>query len=153
AWLQIQEHCRDGSVLNYAQRLPRQKDLFEVNLRCLVERVITLNSGLNENYEINIPLDPPSKGNILDALAVWLSKAQNELSKYKRSQRIAIYSIWSDSSLSVTPRAVGTEWDTFDVDLVVGQNVVPGTKTLLRGVAFEYFGNQQRPILLKVSPP
>ena len=154
AWLQISEHCRQDSALNYDQRLQKQKALFDVNLQCLIQRVVVLAQGLKENYSIDIPLDPPRTGNILDDVSVWLVKAQNELSKYKRAQRVVICSKWNDNALNVTPRGKGSgQLDTFKIDLVVDKTNLPGGKALLRGVAFEYVGEQKRPISLRVLPP
>jgi hypothetical protein len=152
ALLQIREHCRPDSVLNYNERLTQQKSLFDANLQCLIERVIALKPGLKDSYDIEVTLEAPRTGSILDTLSVWLVKVQSELSKYKRTQRLAVYSIWS-GALTVVPGNAGNTADTFQADLVVDVNAVPATKSLLRGVAFEYIGQQQRPISLKVLPP
>jgi hypothetical protein len=150
AWLQMHEHCRENSALNYSERLIRQKALFDINLQCLIERVRVLEPGLRDTYHIDIPVGTPNTGSILDTLSVWLVKAQNELSKYKQFQRMGVYPARSNGTLQVTPRTSSSSLDTLRVDLTVG---VPSGDSRLRGINFEYFGDQRRPIELEVSPP
>jgi hypothetical protein len=145
AWLQIQEHCRTGSILNYDERIGRLKILFDQNLQCVIERIQPLVQGLKDYYKIDIPLVNPSVGSILDDVSSWLLQAQNELAKYMRLKRLTIFSKWSG--------AASSSGDSFtaNVDLVTGDG--PSGEFLVRGVAFEYVGQNARPITLKVVPP
>jgi hypothetical protein len=153
AWLQIGEHCRENSALNYEERLNNQRLLFNDNLRHLVERIVSLKKGLMDCYDIDIPLPDPSKGQILDKVAVWLVYVQDELSKYKRGQRVVIYSKTTDKPLNVIPSAVANAPEKFEVELFIDKIDLPSAHSLLRGVAFEFFGTQSRPISLSVQPP
>lgn len=146
AWLQISEHCREGSELNYDDKLKKLKVPFDANLRCLVERVIALAQGLKENYRIYLPLKTPTNGSILDDVSVWLIKVQDELSKFKRAQRLTIVSKWKGT-------IVASGLDVFNIYFDVEKTDLPSENSLLRGVGFEYDGKNQRPNTLKVLPP
>jgi hypothetical protein len=153
AYLQLKEHCRPNSAINYAERLERQGDLFKPNLVALIQRVVAVSTGLKDNYGVDVPLSVPVRGQILDRLSVWLTDVQNELSKAKRDHRLTVSSVWSTAPIKVTPHREGAPWDHFEIDLVVDTKALPSAKVLLRGVAFEYLGDQQRPISLNVVPP
>jgi hypothetical protein len=152
AYLQVREHCRDNSPLNYNERLTSEKVLFESNLRCLIERVKSLQPGLKDNYSIDLPLADPETGKILDEVSPWLIRVQNELTKYKRGQRLFVQSIWSDK-ITITSRGGGRPLESFDFSLPVDTTGMLAEKPLLRGVAFEYSGSYNRPLMLQVLPP
>lgn len=154
ALLQMAEHCRPNSPLNYSERLDRQQMLFTANMRALIERVVSLKSALRDYYKIDIPLDTPARGRILDALSVWLVNVQDELLKYKRAERVSVLTVFSLTPVNVTPRdLIGTEYDVFSCEVVVRDEDLPGANALLRGVAVEYVGSYNRPISLDVLPP
>lgn len=152
AYLQVGEHCRQNSVINYAERLERQGDLFKSNLVGLIQRTNALMAGIRERYDIDIPLSPPETGQILDRISVWLADVQNEVSKVKRTHRLSIVSVWTASPIKTVPRADGESFDIFEADIAVAEAAMP-PKSMLRGVAFEYLGQQSRPLGLKVLPP
>jgi len=151
AWLQISEHCRQGSELNYDEKLQNLKALFGANRRHLVERVIVLAVGLKESYGLDLPLDAPSTGSILDHVSVWLVSVQDELSKFKRAQRLTIVSKWG-VGIALGPKN-DSGLSAFNVEFIVDKVDLPSGNALLRGVAFEYEGKNQRPITFKVLPP
>lgn len=153
AMLQLREHCRPRSALNYNETMIHQKTLFDMNLVYLVERVVALEVGLKDCYGIELPLGAPETGNILNRISEWLGQVQNELSKYKRSQRISVLSLSTTKPLNIKPRVNSTSLDTFEADLLIDDSLVGAKKALLRGVALEYFGRQQRPISITVEPP
>ena len=145
AWLQIAEHCRADSELNYDRRMSRIKASFDENLVALVERIKPIEIGLRNVYGIDVPLEVPPVGKIVETVAVWLVVAQNELSKFKRGQRLSLCTIIATGA----PRDDGTGLDcSFDVS----QSDIPHN-ALLRGIALEYFGENRGPITLEVSPP
>jgi hypothetical protein len=152
AWLQIAEHCRQGSELNYNEKMEKLKTLFNANLRCLIERVRVLGQGLKDNYSIDLPLDTPATGSIVDNVSVWLVAVQDQLSKFKRTQRLTISSKWNGGDITISPNGNG-RMHLFTTEVNVEKTDMPSDKALLRGVGFEYVGNNGRPITLKVLPP
>jgi len=152
AWLQIQEHCRAGSILNYDERIARLKNLFDKNLQCVVERVQPLIQGLNDYYKINIPFDNPPIGSILDGVAIWLVQVQNELAKYMRAKRLTTFSKWS-GPVSTSGEKNSDGFDSFSANFDLATGDGPSANVLLRGIAFEYVGQNVRPVTLKVVPP
>ncbi|RWI99974.1 hypothetical protein [Mesorhizobium sp.] len=153
AYLQADELSRKNSIINYAERLEQQAELFRTYLRHLIERASALQTGLVEAYKLAVPLRVPVAGHILDDLAVWLTAVQNELAKYKRRQRSVIRSVWSSG---LTPSGKGgpmSSLDKFETKIMVDDGTVPNLDARLRGVAFEYLGDQRLPISLEVTPP
>ncbi len=153
AYLQLHEHCRHNSPLHYQERLAADKVLFETNLICLIERAKVISTGLRDSYGIELPISPPEKGRILDTLSVWLVLAQNELTKYKRAQRLLVLSVWNQGRINIVPRGGGSPMESFELSLSVDTKQLSMKKALLRGVAFEYTGGQSRPLSLQVLPP
>jgi hypothetical protein len=151
AYLQLAEHCRSNSAINYAQRLDHQKALFQSNLIALIQRVNSLLAGLKNIYGVDVAFKAPETGKMLDDLSVWIAEVQNELSKVKRTHRLIVASVWT-SNLKVTPRPDATSLDTFEADITVNGTGLP-PKPKLRGVAFEYTGQHGRPLVLNVLPP
>lgn len=123
------------------------KSLFDGNLVCLIERVAPLVAGLKQCYSIDIPLLPPETGNILDKVSTWLVTVQNELSKYKRAQRLSICSRWNANSVTLNQDG------TFSSEFLVSIDDLPNEKALLRGINLEYVGSSQRPTTLIITPP
>ena len=152
AWLQIGEHCREDSELNYNRKLRQLKTLFDANIRCLIERVGPLAQGLKEYYNIDLPLAAPRTGDILDNVSVWVVQVQNEFSKYKRAQRLSIFSKWNLGSVN-TSQINSNGLTKLQAEFVVDKSDGPNEKALLRGVGFEYVGQNQLPVTLKVFPP
>ena len=152
AWLQIQEHCRAGSILNYDEKLARLKNLFDQNLQCVIERVQPLVQGLSDYYKINISFDNPPIGSILDDVSVWLVQVQNELAKYMRAKRLTTYSKWS-GPVSTSGEKSGDGFNSFSANFDLATGDEPSANVLLRGIAFEYVGQNVRPVTLKVVPP
>jgi hypothetical protein len=153
AYLQMAEHCRANSVINYAERLERQRELFKSNLVGLIQRVNALVGGLKDIYGVDIPLNPPARGRILDDLSVWIVNVQEEVAKVKRTHRLSITSMWTNSVITVTPRSSAARLDTFSVDIEVDMSDLPAANSMLRGVAFEFLGQQTKPLVLNVLPP
>jgi len=155
AWLQISEHCRENSALNYEERLSHQRQLFSENLRHLVERIIPLAVGIKEYYGIGAEFKSPKKGMILDEVTRWLVEIQDELSKYKGQEEVVICQIFSSQSIEIGQiKELGDHSQNyFEVDLKVDESNLPAGKSLLRGVNFEFFGTQEKPISLEVIPP
>jgi hypothetical protein len=151
AWLQIHEHCREDSELNYNKKLRQLKALFDANIRCLIERVGPLAHGLKDYYNIDRPLTAPKTGDILDNVSVWLVQVQNEFSKYKRAQRLSIFSKWNLGSIN-TSQIDSNGLTKLHAEFVVDKSDGPNEKALLRGIGFEYVGQNQLPVTLKVFP-
>ena len=152
AWLQIGEHCRDYSELNYNKKLQQLKALFDANIRCLIERVGPLAQGLKDCYNIDFPLAAPNTGDILNNVSVWLVQIQNELSKYKRAQRLSIFSKWNSGAVN-TSQINSSGLTKLQAEFVVDSSDGPTERALLRGIGFEYVGQNQLPVTLKVFPP
>lgn len=154
AWVQVLEHCRPNSILNYNERLAVQKALYQANLVCLTQRIAAIIPALKTFYNIDLPFDAPPAGKILDYLSKWLIDAQNELLKIKRSQTTVVTSFWSGSAAIRTSTEANKPGQiTFSVDLTIDENSLPPGKRLLRGVAFEYLGDEPKPLVLRVVPP
>ncbi|MGX9179126.1 hypothetical protein [Mesorhizobium sp. BHbdii] len=155
AWAQLNEHCRAGSVLNYDERLTRQKELFVSNLICLAQRITPLAAGLNDFYGVKTPFVVPKPGSILDYAALWLVEVQSELLKTKREQRVTVSSFWCGKpALRIAPSGnVGDKGGKITATVVVDSSVLPPGRRLLRGASFEYLGNRRKPITLDVMPP
>ena len=151
AWLQIGEHCREGSELNYNKKLLQLKTIFDANIRCLIERVGPLALGLEDYYNIDLPLTAPKTGDILDTVSVWLVQVQNEFSKYKRAQRLSIFSKWNVGSIN-TSQIDSNGLTRLQAEFVVDKSDGPNERALLRGIGFEYVGRNQLPVTLKVFP-
>jgi len=146
AWLQIAEHCRDGSELNYDQRLGGTKSLFDANLRPLIERAMVLDQGLKKIYGIDLPLGTLSTRGILDQIAGWLVEASDALSKWKRTQRLTITQIVNNVTVS-------NDRKTFETAFSVDDSSLPRSNALLRGINFEFVGDSRVPISASVAPP
>ncbi|MBN8892734.1 MAG: hypothetical protein J0H91_20815 [Rhodospirillales bacterium] len=151
AWLQIYEHCRIGSELNYSEKLQRLKALFDQNVRCLVERVRALDRGLSEIYGLAVPFSAPDVGGMIDEIAIWLVHAGNALSKFKRTQRTTISSIWSEKLIPGDSKVTG--FDVFNGSFTVSDADLPAPKAKLRGIGFEFTGDNRRPMTVRVTPP
>lgn len=142
AWLQIEEHCRKNSPLNYEERLSSLHALFNANLINLVERVQMVGLGLRSCYEIEIRPLSAARGTLLDTAATWLVDAQDLLAKFKRRQRVHVYSV---SSKLMPSETKGEHAARIDIgDHVVGR---------LRGVSFELLGSCKEPVGLRLLPP
>ncbi|MEF0940862.1 hypothetical protein [Rhizobium sp. BR 362] len=153
AILQASEFARKTSAINYNERLIQQGDLFRANLKCLIERVFALRDGLHDSYNIKIDLKDPARGKILDKVSIWLVDVQNAVTKYRRQQRSLVRSVWSDA-ISVSGKGgPNGSLDMLQTRFVVDSTSIPSQTSLLRGVSFEYLGQQQQPISLSVLPP
>jgi hypothetical protein len=152
AWLQIAEHCRIGSELNYNDKLKNLKALFDENLRCLIERAIVLTRGLKQTYGVDVPLTTPATGSILDDLSIWLIKVSDELSKFKRTQKLTIALKWNSVTISLGARD-NNGLNPFSTEFILDDADLPSSNALLRGIGFEYVGTNQLPITLKVAVP
>lgn len=144
AWLQVQEHARANSALNYEERLSNLRALFEVNLRYLIQRVWSLGRGLKSYYGIETSELVAKKGGILDEVALWIPAVQDAFCKYKRAQRVAIWS-------RTTQVTIGKNG--FESAFSVEDAALPAGRPLLRGVAFEFAGTYGGPITLRVTAP
>jgi hypothetical protein len=148
AWLQIAEHCRSGSELNYDVRLRAIKSLFDENLRPLIERAFVVNEGLERIYGIDLPLGDLATGGILDRIAAWLVEVSDTLSKWKRTQRLTIVQI-----SGIDKMTIAADGKSFETLFTVDDSSLPGTDALLRGVNFEFIGDSRVPISASVIPP
>ena len=148
AWLQVAEHARAGSALNYDERLRATKSLYDQNLRPLIERVVVLNDGLKQVYGIELPLDGLGTGGVLDLVAPWLAKASDAIAKWKRTQRLTLVQIVGDAKIASTPD--GTNFETI---FTVSESNLPSSIVLLRGINLEYIGDSRVPISVDVAPP
>ena len=84
AWLQIAEHCRTGSELNYDERLKSVKAL-DVNLQALAERLSVIETGIRTLYGLDLPFGKTEKGQLLDQGGVWLAHVSKWQSGAARS--------------------------------------------------------------------
>ncbi|MEW6642997.1 MAG: hypothetical protein AB1586_21010 [Pseudomonadota bacterium] len=154
AWIQIVEHCRSRSILNYSERLAVLKTLYQTNLLCLTQRVAAIVPALKTYYNVDLSFEGPAAGQILDYLSKWLIAAQDELSRVKRSQTTVVRSFWSGSGAIATSAAdSGADSTPFFAEINVDEKSLPAGRRLLRGVAFEYLGDEARPLVLDVAPP
>ncbi|TPM02116.1 hypothetical protein [Mesorhizobium sp. B2-3-10] len=153
AYAQADELTRSHSIINYNERLNSSGDLFRRYLRCLIERVLVVKMGLKDSYKLDIPLSNPPTGDILDLLSTWLVDVQNELSKYKRSQRTVVRSVKSKAITVSGKGGFGGALDILHTEFTIDTSTIPDPNSLLRGIAFEYVGNQQNPISLTALPP
>ncbi|MDU0309428.1 hypothetical protein [Rhizobium sp. 10PS4] len=146
AWLQISEHCRSGSELNYDERLRATKSLFDENLRPLIERATVVNDGLKQVYGIDLPLGDLAKGGILDQISAWLVKASDTIATWKRTQRLTIVQI-------AEKIMIASDRKTFDATFTVNDLNLPNSNALLRGMNIEFIGDGKAPISVSVTPP
>lgn len=149
AYLQLAEHCRPGSAINYDERLHEHGQLFRSNLRMMVQRIKALLGGLRDIYGIEIALGEIATGHVLDGCAMWLLDAQDRFGKYKRSSRLSVTSVTSGKVLS---KANGNTIK-FSAEIDVDLNLISGSRHLLRGISIEYNGDHKRAINLIVVPP
>ncbi len=148
AWLQIAEHCRHASELNYDERLKATRSLFNENFGPLIERTVVLKEGLNAIYGIDIPIGSLTKGNGLDQIAVWLITASEALSKWKRTKRLTLVQISASRRLTIA-----ADGKSFEAEFTVDEAMLPSADALLRGVNFEFVGDARDPLSLSASPP
>lgn len=148
AWLQIAEHCRNGSELNFDERLRQYKTLFEANLRPLIERALLIERGLKDAYGIDLPLGSLDSGTILDRISVWLVGASDTLSKWKRTQRLSVIQVVTAENF----QADATK-GTLTAQVSVTSSDLPHPAALLRGANFEFIGECKVPLVLDVSAP
>jgi hypothetical protein len=148
AWLQISEHCRSGSELNYDERLRATKSLFDGNLRPLIERAVVVNDGLKQVYGIDLPLGAIAKGGILDQISAWLVKVSDTIATWKRTQRLTIVQIGVADKVTIAP-----DGKTFETTFTVNDLNLPNSDALLRGVNFEFIGDSRAPVSVSVTPP
>jgi hypothetical protein len=100
AYVQLSENIRPNAPLNYSERLAAIRSLFDISLRKLIQRILPLNRGAKEIYGIDVPLQVPPRGQILDELGRWTLLIQDEIKKIHRRQRISIFTVWlSEKSL------------------------------------------------------
>ncbi len=150
ALMQIQEHARDNSALNYDQQLKWLASRFTHVLTLLIERLNVVHYGLAKFYGINPPVLSPATGEILDSAATWLNEAADQLSKHKKWQKLLVLS--EAGSLHLTDDD-GSGTTSFSCGIDLNNADLPGTTVLLRGIAIEYIGDLQRPISVIVTPP
>lgn len=148
AWLQISEHSRSGSELNYDERLRATKLIFDENLRPLIERAIVVNDGLKQVYGIDLPMGTVTKGGILDQTAAWLVKVSAAIAAWKRTQRLTVVQIGGADKVTTAQ-----DRKTFETTFTVNDRNLPNAAALLRGVNFEFIGDSRAPISLSVTPP
>jgi len=152
-YLQLQEQCRPNSIINYSERLERQRDLFGANLIALIQRAKMISEALKKYYNIDVALDPPPTGQILDRISVWLVGVQDELARFKRGNRLFLRSVWNNGTLSQLARTSTDVADKFQATVVVDNSVLSEKGVLLRGVALEFIGQNNRPVSLEVRAP
>lgn len=148
AWLQIAEHCRIGSELNFDERLKQRKALFEANIGPLVERALVIEKGVKDIYGISLPLGMLETGKILDRISIWLVNVTDAVSKWKRNQRLSVVQLVSAADVE-TNSANGT----LKAQFSVSPSDMPDAGALLRGANFEFVGDCKIPLNLNVSPP
>ncbi|MBR0925729.1 hypothetical protein JQ561_03850 [Bradyrhizobium diazoefficiens] len=156
AYVQLDENTRNGSILNYSQRLESTEALFNAAFVKLCQRVMALNRGAVSIYGVpdtlSVPASPPS----LDYLAGWLLEVQDNIARVKRQQRVSIFTVWINrwrirrnmSSTDALKNRTGLR-----LDLNIEPDDLQTQSGLLRGVAFEYLGTSKRPLRLTVTPP
>uniref|UniRef100_UPI001955280F hypothetical protein n=1 Tax=Methylobacterium sp. B34 TaxID=95563 RepID=UPI001955280F len=147
AWIQIAEHCRTGSELNYDERLKSVKALFDANLKPLAERLLILEQGLRSLYGIDLPIGKPANGRLLDEAVVWLARASEEIAKWQRTQRLSLIAIPSQGTIKLT------ESGSFEATFAVDDQSMPAQDGLLRGVNLEFQGTGGGPIQAWLKPP
>lgn len=148
AWLQISEHCRSGSELNYDERLRATRSLFNENLRPLIERAAVVNDGLNQIYGIDLPLGAMAKGGVLDQTSAWLVRVSDRIATWKRTQRLTIVQVDSGDKLTIAP-----DGKTFEATVTMNKENLLAYEAFLRGLNIEFIGNSQVPISVSVTPP
>jgi hypothetical protein len=156
AYVQLGENIRPNSILNYNERLGAVKATFDISLRKLIVRVLALKRAANALYGLDTTLATPPRGKIVDELSKWLLNLQDEVSKFRRRQRISIFTIWMSrwflrrnmNLVDALKRREGLR-----ADLNIEPDDLQSQVGLLRGVAFEYFGTGKRPLRLTVVPP
>jgi hypothetical protein len=151
AYIQCSEHHRENSIVNYSERLDKIRTLFNLSARELVSRVHAIRRAASQLYDLDTPLDVPEQGKMLDPLAVWLLKVQDQVGKFRRKQKTSIFTIWTsdiradlDAALSRKP---------FQITIPVQAGYPQIARGLLRGVALEYLGQGDRPVRFNVTPP
>jgi hypothetical protein len=154
AYAQLGENARRGSILNYAERLERVRLRFNDALDRLVPRVLALGRAAHELYQLpNLPLNP-GRGRILDDILDWVQKFQDLLVRYRRKERIFLFSI---SLRRDTPAAVSSLKSTSGASFNLTPVLTRNQNGLLRGMAFEYLPGStgsRRPIIVDaVAPP
>jgi hypothetical protein len=147
AWLQIGEHCRPGSELNYDERLKALKGLFDTNVRALAERLSVIETGIKTLYGIDLPFGKPEKGQLLDHAGVRLAQVSDELAKWRRTQRLSILSVPCLGTMKVEPSG------SLKAEFTIDEAAMPDQHALLRGVNLEFVGNGSGPISAALTPP
>ena len=147
AWLQIAEHCRMNSELNYDERLRAVKALFAANLQALAERLSVIETGIRL-YGIDIPLGKLEKGRLLDEGGVWLARVSEELAKWRRTQRLSVVSVTCQETIKIEPGD-----GSLKAEFAIAQTAMPDRRALLRGANLEYVGTGSGPICVSITPP
>jgi hypothetical protein len=147
AWLQIGEHCRTNSELNYDERLRAVKALFVTHLQALAERLSVIETGIGL-YGIDMPLGKLEKGRLLDEGAVWLARVSEELAKWRRTQRLSVVSVPCQETIKVEP-GVGS----LKTEFAVPETAMPDRRALLRGANLEFVGTGSGPMCVSITPP
>jgi hypothetical protein len=93
AYKQLHENQREGSILNYAERLVAIQSLFDLSARKLATRVLALRRAVVPLYGINIRFVSPARYKMIDTIAEWLLRLQDEMQKYHSKQKTSIFSV------------------------------------------------------------
>jgi hypothetical protein len=151
AYVQLEEHTRTNSVLNYSDRLANIAKLFDLSARQLVIRVLALRRAANALYQITTPFQVPTTGTMVDRIAEWLLVLQDQISRVRRRQKTSIFTVLLSGKIASFANTLRT--NPFNVSLTLNSNDTWQTPGLLRGFALEYLGGVIKPLQFKVSPP
>jgi len=155
AWVQLKENTRPNSPINFHERLERLRVLFGTVTRQLVTRVLALRRATKDLYQIDIRLDPPDRGHLLDTVGDWLMSVQERVEKKKQRQRYSAFTITLSSiaaKLHIDFRRL-LHAQPFDMSFTLKDQDTLSIKGLTRGMAFEYLGRFKKPITLTVRTP
>jgi hypothetical protein len=153
AYKQLDENTRPSSILNYEKRLSDIRSLFEITLDKLVVRVLSIRSAARDLYGIDTALVPPVRGELVNYLSQWLLEVQDKIGKYRRSERISIFSISLKDALSGNISHIANNTGAV---FGISNKDTSNRNGLLRGVGFDYAklrASATRPLSLNVRPP
>ena len=156
AVLQLGENTRDNSILNYSERLDSIREVFNLSLLKMCQRIVSVSKTASALYASDLTIKSPARGKILDKASIWLLNAQDKIARIRRRQKIAIFTTWL-SKWGTPPGGAPSTDLIFKRGLnVVGSWSLADTQSrpaLLRGVAFEYVGSGKKSFSLTVTPP
>lgn len=141
AWLQLWEHSRNGSPLNYKERLDGIRQKFNQSAQLLILHTRALQDAPRDLYGIELEFSEPPRGGLVDGLWKWLTQMQEQIGIFHQRQRVA--------NCRIEVPIIDSKSGAYNVTL----EDTSGAMGVMRGVALEYFGSITTPISVSILPP